>query len=101
MQIPSFPMAGLLVFWGGVQNGFWAFGHNPTEYAKKINRPTLLLYGEKDDRVSRQEIDQIYSNLMCKKTLKLYQLAGHENYLIKYKQEWIEDIKIFMQETNK
>lgn len=24
MGIPSFPMAGMLVFWGGVQNGFWA-----------------------------------------------------------------------------
>jgi len=46
MNVPTFPMAALLVFWGGVQNSFWAFGHNPTEYAKKISCPTLLLYGE-------------------------------------------------------
>jgi uncharacterized protein len=25
MNLPSFPMANLLVFWGGVQNDFWAF----------------------------------------------------------------------------
>lgn len=25
MNVPSFPMAGLLVFWGGIQNGFWGF----------------------------------------------------------------------------
>jgi uncharacterized protein len=24
MGVPAFPMAGLLVFWGGVENGFWA-----------------------------------------------------------------------------
>jgi alpha-beta hydrolase superfamily lysophospholipase len=40
--IPSFPMAGLLVFWGGVENNFWAFSHNPEEYAKSIHCPTLL-----------------------------------------------------------
>jgi alpha-beta hydrolase superfamily lysophospholipase len=101
MKIPRFPMAGLLVFWGGIQNGFWAFGHRPTEYAKKVRCPTLLLYGEQDTRVSKQEIDQIYSNLTCKKSLKTYQLAGHENYLKKDSQKWIQDIQTFMQMTDK
>jgi dienelactone hydrolase len=63
MHVPAFPMAGFLVFWGGVQNGFWAFAHNPVDYAKKISCPTLLLYGEQDKNVSRQEIDAIYNNL--------------------------------------
>ena len=99
MHAPTFPMAGLLVFWGGIQNGFWAFGHNPTEYAKKINSPTLLLYGEQDKNVSEQEIKDIYKNLQSKKTLKTYKHAGHENYLIKYKDEWTKDIKDFL-ETN-
>jgi len=96
MNAPTFPMAGLLVFWGGLQNGFWAFGHNPTEYAKKINCPTLLLYGAKDEKVSREEIDQIFNNLGGHKTLKIYQEAGHENYLTKYKDEWTQDIKEFL-----
>lgn len=96
MNAPAFPMAGLLVFWGGVQNNFWALGHNPTEYAKKINCPTLLLYGEKDRNVSRQEIDEIYQNLNGVKFLKTYELAGHENYLLKYKVEWTKDIKEFL-----
>jgi uncharacterized protein len=93
MHAPTFPMAGLLVFWGGTINGFWAFGHNPAEYAKSIHCPTLLLYGEKDKNVSRKEIDDIYRNLSMKKTLISYPLAGHENYLIKYKSEWIKDPK--------
>lgn len=96
MHVPTFPMAGLLVFWGGVQNGFWAFGHNPTEYAKAITCPALLLYGEKDEKVSRQEIDKIFTNLNGKKKLKLYQEAGHENYLKKYKDEWSRDIEQFL-----
>lgn len=96
MNAPTFPMAGLLVFWGGLQNGFWAFGHNPTEYAKKINCPTHLLYGAKDEKVSREEIDLIFNNLGGHKTLKIYQEAGHENYLTKYKNEWTQDIQEFM-----
>ena len=100
MNVPSFPMAGLLVFWGGVENGFWAFDHNPANYAKKIKCPTLLLYGEQDKNVSRQEIDVIFSNLKGKKTLKTYKLAGHENYLLKYKDNWKKDVTDFI-ETNK
>lgn len=96
MNAPTFPMAGLLVFWGGLQNGFWAFRHNPTEYAKKINCPTLLLYGAKDEKVSREEIDQIFNNLGGHKTLKIYEEAGHENYLTKYKNEWTQDIQEFL-----
>lgn len=99
MNVPSFPMAGLLVFWGGVQNGFWAFGHKPTEYAKNINAPTLLLYGEKDDKVSREEIDEIYSNLNGTKQLKTFKLSGHEDYLNKYKEIWIDDIHDFLKKN--
>jgi uncharacterized protein len=96
MNAPPFPMAGLLVFWGGVQNGFWAFNHNPIEYAKGINCPTLLLYGAQDKKVSRPEIDHMYNNLKGKKILRVYQLAGHENLLDKYKDEWRLDIQTFM-----
>jgi alpha-beta hydrolase superfamily lysophospholipase len=96
MNAPAFPMAALLVFWGGVQNGFWAFDHNPIQYAKQINCPTLLLYGAKDKKVSRGEIDQMYSNLNGAKHLKVYQLAGHENLLNKYKEEWRRDVQLFM-----
>jgi alpha-beta hydrolase superfamily lysophospholipase len=97
MNIPSFPMAGMLDFWGGIQNGFWAFKHNPTEYAKQVICPTMLLYGEKDERVSREETDEIFTNLQGAKQLKTFPLAGHENYLKKYKTEWIEAVTFFMQ----
>ena len=100
MNVPTFPMAGMLGFWGGIQNGFWAFGHNPTEYAKTINCPVLLLYGEQDKRVSRKEIDEIFDNIKSKKVLKTYPLSGHENYLNKYPEKWIRDVETFLKEPN-
>ncbi|MFD1603111.1 alpha/beta hydrolase [Flavobacterium artemisiae] len=96
MNAPTFPMAGILVFWGGIQNGFWGFGHNPSEYAKSINCPVLLLYGEKDKSVSRKEIDEIYTNLKGIKELKVYKNTGHENYLIKNKIEWNKNVSNFL-----
>src|SRR5690606_3486437 len=96
MNVPRFPMAGLLVFWGGVQNGFWAFGHNPTEYAKSIQCPTLLLYGEKDEKVSVRETEEIFDNLPGRKKLRTFPDAGHESYLLKYRKEWIEEVSEFL-----
>jgi alpha-beta hydrolase superfamily lysophospholipase len=96
MHMPSFPLANLLVFWGGTINNFDAYSHNPIEYANNINISTLLLYGEKDKNVTKTEITTIFSNLKGHKTLKTYQHAGHENYLIKYRNKWIKDISSFL-----
>lgn len=96
MHAPTFPMAGLLVFWGGLQNNFWAFGHNPTLYAKNITCPTLLMYGELDDKVSRKEIDEIYANIKGPKQLSVYPNAGHVNYLTEYGKEWEADVNNFL-----
>ncbi len=95
-NIPVFPMAGLLVFWGGVQNGFNGFSHNPRSWAADIHCPVLLMYGEKDDRVTRKEIDEIYLRLPGKKLLRTYPEAGHENYLLKHRREWTRDVHEFL-----
>lgn len=96
MNVPSFPMAYLLLFYGGLQNRFNPFEHNPIEYAKNIDIKTLLLYGEKDNKVSRPEIDLIFKNLQGQKQLKLFQNAGHENILDIYENEWKENITEFI-----
>lgn len=101
MNAPTFPMAGLLVFWGGVQNDFWAFGHKPTDYAKKVTCETLLLYGGQDRNVSREEIVEIYDNINGQKKMIVYEQAGHESYLLKYKDEWINDVGHFLKENKK
>lgn len=96
MHAPTVPMAGLLVFWGGLQNNFWAFGHNPIRYAEKITCPTLLMYGELDDKVSRKELDEIYANLKGPKQLSTYPNAGHVSYLTEYEKEWRDNVNNFL-----
>lgn len=100
MHVPVFPFAPLLVFWGGVQNGFWAFSHNPVTYAFKIHSPTLLLYGEQDEKVSVNEIYTIYQNLNGVKYLVTFKNAGHENYLTKYKKEWTASVSTFLSNSS-
>ncbi|WP_222165424.1 alpha/beta hydrolase [Edaphocola aurantiacus] len=96
MGVPAFPMAHLLVLWGGVENQFNAFEHCPIDYAAGIKCPVLLLSGGSDKYVSRSEIEAIYHNLRGRKVLKIYPLAGHENYLNRYKAEWIGDVHDFL-----
>lgn len=96
MGVPSFPAAHLLVFWGGMENGFWGFGHNPANYSKKVQIPTLLIYGELDGRVKRAEIDDIYANLAGDKELVLFPTAGHGNYLEVDETKWVEKVRSFL-----
>ena len=96
MHVPYFPMGDLLVFWGGIENGFNAFSNNPEEYAKQLKLPVLLMYGERDDRVKRFEIEHIYNNLPGIKTLKTFPLSGHESYLNKYPEEWKSEVRQFL-----
>ncbi len=100
MGVPSFPLAGFLDFWGGAQNGFWAFSVVPIEYAKSVTCPTLLLYGEKDVNVSKEETDDIFRHLAGPKQLKTFPLAGHENYLLKYRKEWVKQVNAFLKEQD-
>jgi pimeloyl-ACP methyl ester carboxylesterase len=97
MNLPSFPMAAILTFWGGVQNGYWAFSHNPSEYAKAVDCPALLLFGEEDDRVTIEETDLIFGNLKGEKVLKTYTNAGHNFFTEEMLDVWLEDVGEFLQ----
>ncbi|MEM9547176.1 MAG: alpha/beta fold hydrolase [Bacteroidota bacterium] len=97
MSIPSFGFTELLLFYGSVQNGFNAFKHNPIDYSKYINIPTMLLYGLKDDRVTIEEIESIYNNLQGEKELRILEDSGHENYLVKSHKNWAKFVKEFLE----
>ncbi|MCC3153944.1 alpha/beta hydrolase [Hymenobacter sp. BT770] len=96
MHLPGFPMADLLVFWGGVQNGFWAFGLNAERYASQIHTPTLLLWGTADPRVTRAETDTIFSNLAGPKVRNDFTGVGHEPYWRRYSAAWEQQIGAFL-----
>ena len=97
MGIPSFILADILLFYGGLINGFNAFHHNPVEYAKSIKLPTLLLWGARDARVTRSETDEIFANLQGEKSLGVFTNSGHENYLKQHQSEWRLQVKQFLQ----
>jgi dipeptidyl aminopeptidase/acylaminoacyl peptidase len=79
-----------------VQNGYWAFGHNPMVYASSVKCPALLLFGEQDDRVSREETDALFDNLKGPKTLKAYPREGHNVFSDANRQTWIDDVTDFV-----
>jgi pimeloyl-ACP methyl ester carboxylesterase len=94
--VPSFPVAHLLTFWGGAILHFNAFEHNPQEYAKSVRCPTLLMWGEADNRVIRAETDAIYAGLAGPKKLVTFPDVGHENYLQADGDRWKEVVSDFL-----
>ena len=96
MHVPGFPMADLLVFWGGVQNGFWAFGLNAEHYASQIHTPTLLLWGTADPRVTRAETDAIFAHLAGPKARHDFPGVGHEPYWQRYPADWEQQTRAFL-----
>jgi dipeptidyl aminopeptidase/acylaminoacyl peptidase len=97
--VPGFPLAGFLIFWGGVENGFWAFSHRPVDFAKAVKTPALYFYGEKDERVTRAETDAVYGALAGHKKLVVFPEAGHTNYLRRYRNEWTAAVKVFLEKN--
>jgi alpha-beta hydrolase superfamily lysophospholipase len=78
MGLPPFPASELLVFWGSVQQGFNGFEHNPADYAREVESPTLLMRGEHDPRVAPWEITNIMSNLPGRKEAVTFPGSSHE-----------------------
>lgn len=93
---PEVPLAGLVVFWGGAIHGFWGFGHRPMTDARSAKMPAMVIYGEKDERVGRWEIDAVFINLGGEKRLVTFPEAGHVNFLSRYRPEWTAALREFM-----
>ena len=92
MNLPAFPFAHLLIFWGSLIHGYNGFNFNPADYALKIKSNTLLLYGKHDGRITLDETNEIYKNLAGKKKLHVFQKAGHNINLSKNKIEWQNEV---------
>ncbi|RYD83290.1 MAG: alpha/beta hydrolase [Sphingobacteriales bacterium] len=97
MGLPAQPLGGMLTFWGGLQNGFWAFNHKPYEYVKKIECPVLLQRGKLDARVTQQETDLIYNNIHTAKKKVIYETAAHESLFKKEPLKWTAEVTAFLQ----
>ncbi|RFM29877.1 alpha/beta hydrolase [Deminuibacter soli] len=99
MQLPPEPLSTFLTFWGGTEQGFWAFGHKPWEYARKINCPVLLQWGIHDPRVTEAETHHIFQNIDTPhKTLIKYANSGHESLYKKEPGKWQTVVGEFLQQ---
>jgi len=99
MGLPKEPVASMLTFWGGVEQGFWAFNLCPSEYAKEIKCPVLLQWGRQDARVGREEIDEIFKNISSRKKLVIYETAAHQSLCKKEPAKWRETIESFLKDS--
>jgi hypothetical protein len=99
MQVPAFPGAEFLVFWGGRQWGFDGFEHNPSAYAASVHCPTLLMHGERDPRVSLAEARRVFDAIAGTKEFVTFEQSGHESYLSKNAEQWRPDVARFIKRT--
>ena len=95
---PSFPVAHLMLFWGGWQNGFDPFSMNPVEYAKKVTMPTLLMQGDRDETISLEESKAILTNLGSRGRFHVLSGVGHVPFVEVRRDEWVETVESFLKE---
>jgi dipeptidyl aminopeptidase/acylaminoacyl peptidase len=77
MNLPSFPAAELLVFWGGIQIGFSGFEHNPVDYARACDCAALVLHGAEDKNARPEEGRAVFDNLTGSKEMVIFPGVGH------------------------
>lgn len=97
MGLPPQPLGAMLTFWGGLENGFWAFDHKPYVYARKIECPVLLQRGKLDPRVTQEETDLIFENIHSIKKMVIYDSSAHESLYKKEPVKWNGEITAFLQ----
>jgi alpha-beta hydrolase superfamily lysophospholipase len=96
MGVPSFPGAHLLVLWGGIQQGYSGFEHNPVDYAADVQCPILMLHGTNDPRVTIEQAKSVYDNLNGRKGFEEFVGVGHESYLMANSDQWKRSVSEFL-----
>jgi pimeloyl-ACP methyl ester carboxylesterase len=97
VNIPTFPMAELIVFWGSIQHQANGFSHNPVTYANRVKCPTLLFHGKLDKWTTVAEVEEIASNLRFYKQLVIFPTAGHAILVSVDKKLWYQNVDKFLE----
>jgi alpha-beta hydrolase superfamily lysophospholipase len=97
LGFPEQPFGFLTSFWIGIEQGFNGLGFKSTKYAKNVNCPVLMQYGEKDELVLRYETNEIYDAIAStNKRLVIYDEAAHESFLKKDPATWKRELADFL-----
>jgi len=97
LHLPSWPLAQLLVFWGGVQLGYDGFQHNPVDYAGAVTCPTLVMRGERDPWVTGAETQALAARIGAPKRVVEVPGVGHEMpFVYPAPDLWVATVKRFL-----
>lgn len=97
-KLPTVALPDVLLFWGDWQTGIKSRGHSSVVYAQAVDIPTLLLYGAKDQRVDRSEIDAVLAALAGPKELVVFKGAGHDHIIDDVEKEWTGTVWDFLED---
>jgi alpha-beta hydrolase superfamily lysophospholipase len=97
LGFPSEPYASLTTLWIGIERGFNGFQLDARSFAKKVNCPVLMEWGDRDSYVTRVEIESVFNHLSSKnKKLVIYPGADHESFLEKDPLTWEREVQAFL-----
>lgn len=95
-RLPPFPMAELIVFWGGLQHGFNGFAHQPIQDAKFVTCPTLVFAGERDRTVTLAQVKGLTAQIDGKARLQIFPDVGHKILAKANPQLWQTQVRSFL-----
>jgi pimeloyl-ACP methyl ester carboxylesterase len=98
MKTPSFPSADLLIFWGGMQNGFDGFKLNPVDYARSVKCPILFLHGTADPRAHVEEARRVFDAVPGRKQLNEFPGVEHVSIVTRFPGEWKQTVGDFLKQ---
>lgn len=96
LGFPGEPFAFLVTLWMGMQNGYNGFRHSTYDYAKKINCPVLIQWGENDIYVTGGETKKIFENLKTPNKKLIVYTANHESFLQHDPINWQKNVSAFL-----
>ncbi|HEX6332761.1 MAG TPA: alpha/beta hydrolase, partial [Flavisolibacter sp.] len=79
-----------------IENGFPAFRHRTSTYAKDITCPVLLQWGRKDHLVKPSETLSVYRSLASRRKKLVVYEAGHTSFLRQSPGKWHEAMRKFL-----
>jgi uncharacterized protein len=97
LGLPGSPFTEVLLFWGSLQHGFNFFSHNPADYARAVNCPTLILHGEKDGAATVEQARNLARSFGGNARLIVYPDVPHIPIVNARPSEWTRDIRVFLQ----
>ena len=94
-NLPKYPLATLLTFFGGMLNNFNAFDLAPIKYINEINIPIFIIQGDSDKLVFLEESMKLYNKANQPKHIWITEGADHRESYIEHPKEYEEEVVNF------